>query len=288
MTGLSVVVANRMASGDDSLPALAALHRELDASSDQVVWADSAGLAPPASGTPTRVVALPSGASRGECYARGLAAVRRPLVAFTDSSTVVQPGWREAAVATLEAGAGVVGGPVLPSSPESATSWAGFLVDYGFHAAPPYTNASGDVAGNNVAYRRELLPEGRPAVWKSEINARLRARGVRPVVAPGMRVAALRRYGWRDLGPGRVGPGALFATQRGKAWPLAGRIGAAGACTVLPLLALSRLWRRVRHVSELRRALLRSLPAVALALVAWTVGEAAGYLFATGDGAGVW
>jgi hypothetical protein len=288
MTGLSVVVANRLRDRQHVLAGATALAQELELAHDQVVWVDKAGVGTPPCLAQAHPVTARSRAGRGECYARGLDAASGEYVAFTDSSTVVQPGWREAAVEVLEAGAGVVGGPVLPAPPSSGADWAGFLVDYGPHAVPPYTNAGGDVAGNNVAYQRDLLPPGRPALWKSEVNAGLRAAGIRPVVAPGMRVTALRRYGWGDLGPGRVRSGLLFGTQRAAAWPLAWRMGAAGACAVLPLVALVRLWRRLGPASQLRRPLAANLPAVAYALVAWSVGEAAGYLFGTGDGAGVW
>jgi hypothetical protein len=288
VTGLTVVVANRASASDQVRAGATALVGELDPESDQVVWVDSGGLAPPLSWPSLVTVAAPARASRGVSYRLGLDVSKGLLVAFTDSSTAVEPGWRDAALAALETGSGVTGGPVLPSGPRSMASWAGFLVDYGAHAVPPYRSASGDVSGNNVAYRRELLPAGPVPIWKSEVNASLAARGIRPTLAPGMRVVAHRQYRWRDLARGRVPSGALYGTQRSASWGEGRRLAAALGCAGLPAVALCRTWARLAGQPQLQRRFLASLPAVLTATMAWSAGEATGYLFRREDGSRVW
>lgn len=284
---LSVVVANRTADPSYAALAVDALTHEL-VDEDEVVWVDAAGLDAAPHAAAAWLLRAPVGAGRGHCYGVGLSATRHDVVAFTDSSTVVERGWRTAAVAALERGATVVGGPVLPSTPRSMPAWAGFLVDYAAHALPPYASAIGDVAANNVAYRRSALPtDGRP-VWKHEVNSELRSFGVHPVVAPGMRVTVHRGYGWSDLAA-RFRSGSFYATYRSKAWARWPRLVAGTGCSLLPVLALGRLYAIVRRDDVLRRKLLMSLPAVLLAVTAWSAGEAMGYLFhQSQDGAGVW
>ncbi len=284
MAALTVVVADRGLGGDGATKAVreasaAALASELDATTDQVIWVSTTGLTPTSALPALVTVPAPDGASRGDCYRLGLTASCHRFVAFTDSTTTVEPGWRIATLAPLEAGARVVGGPVLPSQPRSRSSWAGFFVDYGAHAAPPYVSTSGDVSGNNVAYRREILPDGAGPLWKSEINARLASSGHRPRLSPGMRVVAHRQYRWSDLSGGRIPSGAQYGIQRSAGWGVGKRLIAALGCGALPGLALWRLWVRVGRQSELRAPFFASLPAVAVALAGWSAGEAWGYLW---------
>ncbi|HET9052510.1 MAG TPA: hypothetical protein VFO60_12470 [Candidatus Dormibacteraeota bacterium] len=287
MTGLSVVVANRSEHVADVVRATRAIDSELEPDTDQLVWVDRAGLAPPPMRVSADIVTAAVDADRGACYGLGAAAADRPLVAFTDSATVVQPGWRNALVAGLEAGALLVGGPVEPGPMRSVVDRAGFLVDYAVHAVPPYTSASGDVAGNNMACRRELLPPGGAPIWKSDIARALRDRGSAPTLVEGMRAALAWHRGWSGLGAARLQSGALYGSRRGRSWPVARRVLAAAGCLALPALAVTRLWLSVRADRRLRRWFVVCLPLVAYAAVAWSAGEAAGYVRLL-EGRGVW
>ena len=283
MTALSVVVANVLDQVSEVESALDALEREL-ADGDQIVLVDAAGTAPQRPGV-TYVRASPP-PSRGGLYAAGLAASTHDLVAFSDSSTEPQPGWRRAAVAALVAGAGVVGGPVMPGHDRTLRTVAGFLVEYGPHAVAPFTNASGDVAANNVAYHRAVLDPvlgpGEP-LWKNVVNGRLRARGSPPVLVPAMRVTSTKTYGWRDIVTGRAAHGRLYGAQRSASWTRARRVTAALACAGLPLVGHLRLVARTSGEQRLRTDLVRATPLVVLALLMWSVGEALGYLLGPGS-----
>lgn len=287
-TGLSVVVGNRTALEAGVAAAVRALDAGLDPVVDEVIWVDQAGLHPRFSRVSMKTVSVPPGSGRGTANEVGLAAAQRPLVAFIDSTAVIAPSWRDAACAALEAGAGVVGGPIAPGRPRSGLGWAGFLTFYGYGAVAPFLSPSGDVHGINVAYRRELLPSCADRVLKTEVNLGLRAHGVRPSLVDDMRVTVIREFGWVDLTVVRFRSGALYATVRSTGWPATRRGVAAVACFALPLLSGVRLWARVRADRELHRRLLATSPAVAVSLVAWSAGEAAGYLRRNGRDAGVW
>ena len=281
---LSIVVADAATDPAAAVRCLDALTAEV-AGEDEVIWVRSDGRAPPG----VRAGVTP-GSSRGSFYGAGLSDARQPFVAFTDASTAPLPGWRAAAVAALDGGASVVGGPVLPHGACSATCFAGFVAEYGPHAVPPFLSAGGDVAANNVAYERRVLVdvvgEGGD-VWKSLVNGRLAARGYRPVVADGMRVESVKHYGWRDVTATRVAHGRLYGSQRAATWSVPRRWATATAAVAVPALAFCRLRSAMRRDEALRRRFTSSAPLVLVAVTAWALGESVGYVSGTGSADGV-
>ena len=266
---------------DESHECADALAAELT-SADQIVWV---GPRPAPRGIGTLVVA--DKRARGELYRAGLDAADNRWVAFTDTSTVVLPGWRQAAVARLAAGAAVVGGPVVPRSTTPARNFAGFVVEYGPHATPPYSSATGDVSANNVAYDRGALEdvlEADEPVWKSVVDARLAAAGHPPVVEPAMRVLSTKRYRWGDLLAERARHGRLYGAQRATAISAPARAARVLATAALPPLAYARLARRLVADQALRRPFVTASPMVVVALSAWSYGEAVGLATARGPG----
>lgn len=284
---VSVIVANNRACIADVEATWQSLTAEL-AASDEVIWVDQAGLGRPVLSGP-RVVAIdvPVGAGRGRCNAVGLAAASHSLVAFTDSSTTVELGWADAAIAGLRHSC-AVGGPVLPGNGKRVRDWAGFYIDYAAHAVPPYLSASRDVSGNNVAYRRDCLPERPRELWKDRTDRQLSRLGERPCALPRMTVRSHRRYSWWDLTAGQVLAGASYGADRAASWSMLRRVSAAAGCAVLPFLACGRTWLRVRKADTLRQHWATALPLVLLARTAWALGEAKGYLTNQGDGRRVW
>lgn len=288
MTGVSVVVANALDDGPAAAPCLDALRSELRPGDDEILLVDRAGLDPGSLDAAVQVVVAEPDASRGQLYALGHQRASRPVVAFTDTTTVVAPGWRAALVDAVDAGAEIAGGPVAPGRPRTLRGWAGFLVEYAPHAVPPFRSASGDVSGNNLAYRRGVL-EGVPTrpLWKSEVNSALRARGVRPHVVPAMLVTSYRTYSWSDLLDQRFHHGRHFAAHRCTGWRPWRRWAVALGSVALPCVFLARLFWLVRHDRTLSRRLVATLPLVAAAFVTWSAGEATGYLTGRGRDVGI-
>lgn len=277
--GLSVVVANATSDGRAVAPAVAALAREFGDDGAQIVWVDRAGLVPEPPAQRFDVISAPADASRGDLYGLGLGRATGDVVAFTDSTTELLPGWRDAIESAFAGGARVIGGPVVPATPRSLRSWAGFLMEYVPHAVAPYTSATGDVSGNNVAYAASLLEDFRAGpVWKNVVNGRLSERGIRPTVVHGMRVSVRKSYGWRALSWDRIGHGRQFAIQRSATWTVTRRVAWALAAPLLPFVLFARLAAAAGRDATLRRKFVASAPAVLAAALCWSVGEAAGYL----------
>ncbi|MGH2627643.1 MAG: hypothetical protein ACRDHY_13445 [Anaerolineales bacterium] len=223
---------------------------------------------------------------RGHLYRAGLDASHHPLVAFTDSATIVGDGWRNAAAQALEAGASVVGGPVRPRGDRSWFGWAGFLAEYGVHSVPPFASVTGDVAANNVAYRRstldDVLEAGQP-VWKSAVNAHLRKCGGGPTIIEAMEAVSAKRYGWHDLVGARFAHGRHYAGERAMDWSRRTRLVAALGCAGLPAVGWARLLRRVGRTHGWRFRFAVATPLLMTALAAWSMGEAVGYLVGGGE-----
>lgn len=268
--------------GATSGVARAALRSAMDQvdDDDAVLWLSASAPPGPVSGW----VRTAAGASRGDLCGEGLRWAMdggMGAVAFTDSSTRLDPGWRAALDAELASGAVIVGGPVRPATlggqRRTDRSWAGFLVDYGPHAIPPFRSATGDLSANNVAYLLRVV-QTRPtgAFWKSVVDPELRARGHRITVATGMVASSLRTYSARDLLARRT-DGRRYAAQIARHWSVSRRMVRLALCTSLPLVRLVRLVRRVRSDPELRSALRRSFALVACSEIAWSIGEAQGY-----------
>ena len=271
---VSVIVANACSHAAEVAAAVDSLERELWAGVDEVIWVDRAGLGPQMS--EAKYLAVPARCGRGEMYAAGLESATGEIAAFTDSTTVVLPGWRGAVVEAFAAGAALAGGPVTLVGQGGIRYLAGFLSEYAFHAVAPYTSVTGDVSGNNVAYRRGALEGVRGALWKSEVDRELMSRGITPVVAPGMRVAAAKAYPWVWFIAERMRQGRLYSLMRTVGWVPGKRVAYALATVVLPAVLFARTAGRVFPDPELRRALLLSAPILLVAMISWSVGEALG------------
>lgn len=276
MEGIAVIVANDRKRPEEVERATSALLSELETGIDEVVWVDRAGLEPPADGFV--YVRGPAGSGRGHLYALGLRHTTRDVAVFTDSTTVVVPGWRRAILSAFSEGAVVAGGPVLPSLERSRHQWACFFAEYGFHAVPPYTNSAGDVSANNVAYARRALKGLGGPLWKSEIDRRLMERGLSPVVVPDMRVVATKLYPRDWLLRERVRQGSLYAAQRSRGWSRSRRLAYAAATSLLPAVLFTRLAKRIDEDPRLRSRFWACSPLVFFAMIMWSVGEALGAL----------
>lgn len=278
MVALSIVVAGIGAGHGDPTGFVRAIEREM-CTRDEIIW--TGPLDPPNDLAVERVAPSPEG-SRGDLYGHGLAAARNRYVAFTDSETVLQDGWRRSLDSALSCSVGV-GGPVLPGVPMTRRSWAGFFVEYGPHASPPYLSHRGDVAANNMAFRRaELLAVVAPGdpVWKTDVSARMRDRGMAIAVEHEMAVAVAKECGWRELTTSRLAHGRLYGAQQAATKSVLGRLVAAALCGLLPPVAYRRLLRVVSSDERLRREFITATPLVGVALVAWSIGEAIGHVTA--------
>lgn len=232
-----------------------------------------------------RCLECPERKFAGEARNDGIALARGDIVAMTDADCVVAPDWIDAIVVAHDLPHPAIGGAIANGNPGSAVGWAGYLLE--LHQWMPSRPAGwmDDVGGGNMSYKREVFSRFGPFITgtygsDTEFHWRLAAAGHRVWFEPSIRVAHrnIERLGrllahefehGRSFGRVRTGGQRLSRTRR---------VAMAGAFPLIAALLAARTVRDAVADRESRRALWRVAPLLAVAHLAWSGGEAAGYL----------
>lgn len=287
-----MVVAARLPpeSAAQSLASLAAQRR---AGEIEVLVADGSpggALRSLAAGHPgMRAVELP-GANLPALKGAAIREARGAILAVLDPSDAADPDWIDEILAAFEDPAvAAVGGAVHFAGPANAGNVAGYLFEYGaFNPPLAEGETAGDLPGNNVAYRRELLTGScadllaAEGFYKPLFHERIRSLGGRLVLRPSMRVRHLTRHAFAQFGARRWHYGRCFGALRFRRASAARKaLYFAAAPAAIPLLAARHVARAWRHPGNRRL-----LPGAALALVGvcacWGAGEWLGCWFGPG------
>ena len=121
----------------------------------------------------------------------GMRAARGEMIAVLEDHCMVAPQWAAEILRYADSPYGVVGGPVENGATEGILDRAFFLAEYGALMPPLPEGEANSVAGNNAAYRRNVLPldeEIWSRRWESFLQAELRQRGARMWLNPAMLV----------------------------------------------------------------------------------------------------
>lgn len=228
-----------------------------------------------------RFLDAPAGSSVFERRALGVAAARGDVVALVEDHCTLVPGWLEALLGAQAAGHAVAGGPVENGLTARVWDWALYLVEYGAHLPPLPAGPAPILSGVNIAYTREALERCRAtwaqAFYENEVHAALSGTGLhrapQAVVTAHLRLAP--RAAWAHLFAG----GRRYGLHRRARVSALQRVLLPLLAPGVPALLLGRL---LRTLAARRPALLgialRGLPAVLSLLLAWSAGEALGYL----------
>lgn len=217
-------------------------------------------------------------------------AARGDIVAILDPWDAASSNWIAEILSGLDdGGVGAVGGTVLLDGALTAGNGAAYLFEYGAFNPPVSSGPTlGDLPGNNVAYRREVLIETcRDVLHSMGFNKpfchdRIRASGRQLVIRPSMQVRHLTTYRFLPFSLKRFHYGRCFGANRRRLSPW-WRVAAycAFAPVVPPLLMARHLGRALKHSANRRL-----LPKAGLALMGicifWGVGEWMGYWFGAG------
>lgn len=231
---------------------------------------------------PLRIISAPATSLTPELWGLGLNASTRELLAFTINQCVVSRGWARAVMEGFAHGDAGVGGTLELADETSLTGRAIYFLRYSAFLGTHETarREVRDIAGDNAAYRREVLSRHGPyahGFWEIEAHHWLRAEGGTLALVPGMvalfggapglvpfmrqRFAHGRHFGsWRVQAGGRA------------AWKIV------VAAPLVPLVLLLRTALRVaRHPGSLAKLGACVFPFLLLA-AAWAAGEAVGGL----------
>ena len=227
-----------------------------------------------------------TGKSIPELRWMGMLAARAEWVAVIEDHCLVTPAWAGEILRFSESPFGAVGGPVENGSCGRILDWAFFLGEYG-PAMPPLAEGEAESApGNNVAYRRSVLPLDEPAwatLWESFLQKELRRRVVRIFLNPAMLVYHKKSFGLGEMLEQRFLYSRSFAAIRGREMTTGKRMLYAVLSLLLPGLLLWRIFRCVVSKRRNFRELGLGLPAIGLFVLSWAVGEMVGYLAGPGD-----
>lgn len=204
-----------------------------------------------------------------------------PAVAVIEDHVLVPEGWAGAMLRALESGAVAVGGAVENAATETLLDWAAFLCEYSQLLPPLAAGEVGGLTGNNTVYRRSALEAARPAWeagrWEDHLHAALRAAGGRLEQRPEIVVGHRKHYTLGEYTGQRYLYSRAWAGMRATGWS-AGRRAATGAVALaLPPVLFVRIVRTVWGKGRHRGLLLRSLPLLAVFVLAWGWGEVVGY-----------
>ncbi len=220
--------------------------------------------------------------------AAGVRAATAPIIFLGETHSFPHPGFAAALIqAHTKPWDSVVPG-LANANPESAFSWASFLMDYGqwLEALP-----AGQIPGGptwNVAYRRDALLDVGDKLDSAlshgdELAVALHARGHRAYFEPSAKLdhANISQPVWWFQQ--RYLCGLMVASSRRARWPRSKRLMYICASPLIPFVVLSRLIRPLKSLARSGNLPLATHPLLVAGAIARTIGEVVGY--ARGPGA---
>jgi hypothetical protein len=214
--------------------------------------------------------------------AAGLALARGRLVAMTEDHAVPAPDWCQQVLAAHGQPYAVIGG-AIDNAVDRPLNCALYYCDFGRYGRPLASREAAYVSDVNVSYKRAAL-EAVGEVWRdayheTAVHCALRRRGEVLWLDPRLVVFQHRppitlRQACRE----RIEWGRVFAETRGAACAPWRRVLLAAGTPLLPALLLLRV---ARHMLRQHRTLVQmaaALPLVVALVMAWALGELAGYV----------
>ena len=211
-----------------------------------------------------------------------------PAVAVIEDHVLVPPGWARRLLDALgRNGDCVVAGSVENAATGTTIDWAAFLCEYS-HCLPPLPAGPVDwLTGNNVVYPRSLLDRYRSVIdrgaWENVLHDAMRQDGVPLVCHPEIAVGHKKHYTLGEYLSQRYLYARSYAGARVAGRPLPARAAYGLAALALPPVLYYRTVTRILRKGRHRTWLVKSLPLIAVFVVAWGWGEAIGAWRGAGD-----
>jgi len=228
----------------------------------------------------------PRGALVPKLWAIGIEAARGSWIGLTTAHCVPDPSWIEAALAitagTKHAG---IGGVIDAPDDGAPIDWALFFARYSAYMPPLPAGEVDEIPGDNALYRADALDRAwrdrEPGFWEPLVHRVMRGEGETLVIAPELQLRVGRSdRAWPHL-LARFRHGRHFGSTRPGS--LLQRVVRFGASPLLPAILSLRIVRRVRQRRpDLSGRVAAASPWLFAVIVAWSLGEATGYLLPGG------
>jgi hypothetical protein len=207
-------------------------------------------------------------------------------VAFIEDHCTCAPGWAAALLRAHGERHAAVGGPVDQARDSSHLDWAVYFYDYGRYMPPCTEGPVDQLSGLNMSFARAALDaagkELADGVHEAGLQVELRRRGHTPYLVPGALVTHRARRTARQALGQAYRFARSYAARRMPGTPAPRRAIVALGTLLLPAVLGGRIVAGVLRKRRHRITLLLALPWLCALLVAWSAGEAAGYV--TGPG----
>ena len=214
--------------------------------------------------------------------AEGIRAASARVIFLGETHSFPNRELAEALIAAHESDWDAVVPALTNANPESAWSWASFLMDYGtWHETRP----AGQIGGGptwNVAYRKSLLMDvgdGLEAAMEhgDELAVWLHARSARAYFEPRAKLEHANVERFREWMEQRFVAGILVASSRKRRWSRAKCFAYVAGSPLIPAVILYRLRSTVTALLREGTLPMRAVPALVLGTIVRSAGEVVGY-----------
>ena len=224
---------------------------------------------------------LPEGSLVPHAWARGIEEAEGDWVLLTTAHFVLDGGWwSHWKGSRIDSDVSGVGGAIGPPRGLGVAAWATYFLRYSAYSSLGPGTVQ-DVAGDHAVYRRSDLEAFESSMvggfWEPDFHRWVHRRGRRLVYDPSLRTRQRASFGWLRFCRQRRQHGRQFGQARLEGKGLLSRILGVLAFPLIPPILLVKVVRRVVRSGQNIGAFVFSLPALALFVLAWALGEVEGY-----------
>jgi hypothetical protein len=215
-----------------------------------------------------------------ELWREGIDEASGSIVALTIAPMIPAPDWIER-IRAEHARYDAVGGAIDPGDRLRLTDWAEYFCRYAREMRPLAPASSDDLAGDNAAYKRDLLLRWqdvyRDGFWEPEFHRELLKHGITLWLTPEIVVYQGRSSGTAAFVRQRLSHGRKYGHQRGATFSLTRNLLGVAGSPIVPFVLTLRILRRVFAKGRYRGRALASLPYIFLFNLVWAGAEAFGH-----------
>lgn len=216
----------------------------------------------------------------------GIKQAKGEIVALTDASSEVGPGWINAIFEAHQSQHLVIGGAVEVNKQMKPVDWAAYFCEYGQFMLPLKAGLADVLPGNNISFKRSVLERGteyiEPEFWKTYWCEKLKDEGTDLIAEPAMLIYYSKTFQIVPFFIRRFHHGRCFAGMRTSKSSAAKRMLYLGGSLILPFIFLYRTITTILAKKRFLNELVLSSPFIVLGIVFWSLGETCGYLAGKG------
>ena len=220
-----------------------------------------------------------------ELWADGIAAATGQIVALTTADHRPAPGWvQKIRAAHASTAAVAIGGRIVPPAKAKLLCWAAWFLRYSELARWQEPREIPDPAADNASYQRAVLRRYaalyRDGFWEPAVHKAMRSDGERLRFDPEIVVTLQGTPGLAAFLVQRLRHGIEFGSWRAMEFSSFRRIAAILLSPLIPVVFFAKIVARVVRLQRHGLQFLLATPLLMALILAWSAGEAIGYVSA--------